>query len=766
MPAIASAPGRRTATVLAAGLLVAPFLAGCGGEEDPSEGKSGSARDLSVAEREQVRFGGTLRWAVDAAPVTLNAYQDDADAATDRIAAATLPALFTLDSRGRPQLNTDYLESAEVTEREPQQVVVYRLNPKARWSDGTPLSAADFAAQWHALGGGDGGYWAARAAGYDRIHKVEPGKEEGRVRVTFARPYADWRSLFTPLYPRSVTGEPKAFNTTSRTKLPVSAGPFAVKGGTLDPTSDSVTLERNTAWWGERAKLDSLVLKAVPPAERGDALAAGELDVAEIRQPVADRIAKAARPRTAGAQEHGTASDDAKAAEEDEKDEKDAAEEEQEAEKDGSGGADEKKEAGEKAEAAKERERLRRYTVRRAYAPSYVQLALNGTSGPLRDERVRRAVAQALDREALARAVHRPAGLPVRALGSHLRMYDQAGYHDNSAAVGEATTASASGLLAEAGWKGGPAVPSTGDGTDAAGAATAGQADADAAKNGTGDGDARRAGAARPVRAPAFTGVASSSERGRAAVLRQAAHADARAAKAAKKKGGKNAKKLAEAAEASLAAATEASDALDTLLHAEANLLRLKEGRELELRMVLPAGDGSEQIRRTGERIVAMLQRVGVGVEVTRVPDGAFFQDHLASGDFDLALYGWPATAYPATDTRSIFAKPVASPDGSLLIEQNFTRVGTDQVDQLFEQAVTELDDEEREELIRRIDARVWAAAGSVPLFQPPQLVAVARSLGNAGAFGLETPRYQDIGHARPARAQEGASAAPARSGQ
>ena len=76
------------------------------------------------------------------------------------------------------------------------------------WSDGREIGAADFVAQWRALSGKDSAYWTARNAGYDRIEKIERGKNDLEVKVTFAKPYADWRSLFTPLYPKDVTGHP------------------------------------------------------------------------------------------------------------------------------------------------------------------------------------------------------------------------------------------------------------------------------------------------------------------------------------------------------------------------------------------------------------------------------------------------------------------------------------------------------------------------------------------------------------------------------
>jgi peptide/nickel transport system substrate-binding protein len=92
----------------------------------------------------------------------------------------------------------------------------------------------------------------------------------------------------------------------------------------------------------------------------------------------------------------------------------------------------------------------------------------------------------------------------------------------------------------------------------------------------------------------------------------------------------------------------------------------------------------------------------------------------------------------------------VAATDGSLLVEQNYTRVGTDHIDQLFDEAVSELDEKAARDLMKEADARIWAAAGSIPLYQRPQLVATDKKLANAGAFGFGAPHYQDIGFKKP----------------
>ncbi|MDJ0385424.1 ABC transporter substrate-binding protein [Streptomyces sp. G-G2] len=824
---------RRSLALLTSGVLALPLLAGCGADDDG--GPAAAGPDISAATRDRVADGGAVRWAVDSLPETLNTFQADADATTGRIAGAVLPHLFVMDGKGRPAANPDFLEKAEVIEREPKQVVLYKLNQQAVWSDGREIGAPDFVAQWRALNGKDSAYWTARNAGYDRIEKIERGANDLEVKVTFAKTYTDWRSLFSPLYPKQVTGSPEAFNEGARGALKVTAGPFGL--GAVDKKAGTVALSRNPRWWGRPAKLDSLVLTAVPRAERPAALAAGKLDLAEIDRTGADRIALAHRDAgqsRGGAPAHGPGAsvtaaqatlswalafgaDEGKAQAEQET----------------------RKKNTEAASAyADQQKALRSFTVRKSLEPAYTQLAMNGASGPLSDERVRRAVARALDRQTLTEIVLKPLGLPAHPVGSHVALAGQRAYVDNSDALGGQDTQAAQALLADAGWrKGGkltepegakagsesdkkddgktpakPAAPAAapgaaadGDGTGNDGLYIVGQDDRNGARppaalnpalrpvplpalrpgdrparpadesahrpegpvephaGGVPEGEYRHAPDGEIVDADRFAaGVQQPSpvlaavplaEQQEAALLAQAARA-AQAAVAVDD--GKRSPALdAEMAPAEDQAEGKASPAPAPAKHTvrTSGAMLAKDGKPLTLRFVLPSGPGSEALRTVGERISQMLQKVGVSTELTKVPDESFFKDHIASGQYDLALYSWPATAFPATDARPIFVKPEPAADGSLLVEQNYTRVGTDRIDQLFDQALGELDEEQSRELMRKADARIWAAAGSIPLYQRPELVAAKPSLMNAGAFGLGAPRFQDIGWAKPAGA-------------
>src|SRR5690606_24460420 len=82
------------------------------------------------------------------------------------------------------------------------------------------------------------------------------------------------------------------------------------------------------------------------------------------------------------------------------------------------------------AKYARQQKALTGFEVRKSLEPAYTQLALNGADGPLADERVRRAVARALDRRALAETVLEPLGLPAQPVGSHLALAGQAAYAD------------------------------------------------------------------------------------------------------------------------------------------------------------------------------------------------------------------------------------------------------------------------------------------------------------------------------------------------
>ena len=284
-------PAKRTTAAAAVLVLACSALAGChGGSSKKSSGQasgrapgaaSATAYDINPVPRDKVVDGGTLRWPLNQIPPNLNYNEVDGTLLdTTHVVDAVLPELFFFDAEAVPSLNTNYLVSAELTTHDPKQVVTYKLNPKAAWSDGNPITETDFEAQWKASRGTDPAYRISSSNGYEKIESVAKGADDREVVVTFSQPYADWKGIFSPLYPAQTNSDPKAFNEDWVGKMPLTAGPFKFEG--LDQTAKTLTVVRDDKWWGERPKLDRIVYRAIPADAQTDALINGEIDFMDV----------------------------------------------------------------------------------------------------------------------------------------------------------------------------------------------------------------------------------------------------------------------------------------------------------------------------------------------------------------------------------------------------------------------------------------------------------------------------------------------------
>jgi peptide/nickel transport system substrate-binding protein len=78
--------------------------------------------------------------------------------------------------------------------------------------------------------------------------------------------------------------------------------------------------------------------------------------------------------------------------------------------------------------------------------------------------------------------------------------------------------------------------------------------------------------------------------------------------------------------------------------------------------------------------------------------------------------------------------------------------VGSDEIDQLFDQANHELDRSKAIALANKVDELIWQEVHSLTTYQRPELVACKKTLANFGAFGFATPwAYQNIGWVKAA---------------
>jgi peptide/nickel transport system substrate-binding protein len=176
--------------------------------------------------------------------------------------------------------------------------------------------------------------------------------------------------------------------------------------------------------------------------------------------------------------------------------------------------------------------------------------------------------------------------------------------------------------------------------------------------------------------------------------------------------------------------------------------VRTKGGKPLEIAFVIPAGVATS--KQVAELIQNMLGQIGASVKLNTVPINDFFDKYITTGQFDVTVFSWIGTPYPISSTKSVYAKPTKNAKGELSIQQNYARVGSDEIDQLFDQANHELDRSKAIELANRADALIWQEVHSLTTYQRPELVACKKTLANFGAFGFATPWvYQNIGWAK-----------------
>jgi peptide/nickel transport system substrate-binding protein len=178
------------------------------------------------------------------------------------------------------QQDPDQIESGTSTIVAGQQVVDLKINPKAVWADGQPITADDYKFTFDDTKSADpkqGGCAALLGTtGADQVEKVDVVSDK-EIKFTFKKgqPFADWKGFFaggsgsTPLLAKHIMdkGSPTA-NCDAITKgwpvkdgIPLGNqnGPWLVLPKNVDVASKTVTLVPNPKYWGAKPKLARIV---------------------------------------------------------------------------------------------------------------------------------------------------------------------------------------------------------------------------------------------------------------------------------------------------------------------------------------------------------------------------------------------------------------------------------------------------------------------------------------------------------------------------
>lgn len=366
---------RTLRAVTGAALVVGLTLTSCsgGGETAPSPGGNaelGATNDINPQDPATLQDGGVLRLSLSGYPPNFNTLHIDGNLGElGSLLRPTMPRAFVISPTGEASVNEDYFTNVELTKTDPQEVT-YTINPKATWSDGTPITWEDIASQINATKGVDPAYRIASPNGSERVANVTRGVDDRQAIITFASHYADWKGMFAGnsfLYPKSVTANPEAFDKSQLDAPGPSAGPFLVSG--IDKGAQRITLTRNPKWWGTPPKLDSITYTVLADAAKIPALQNNAIDAVGLASLDDLTIAR----------------------------------------------------------------RINGVSIRRAPANSWYHFTFNGAPGSiLADPALRAAVIKGIDRQAIADISQRGMVDTPRPLNNHIYLAGQEGYQDNS----------------------------------------------------------------------------------------------------------------------------------------------------------------------------------------------------------------------------------------------------------------------------------------------------------------------------------------------
>ena len=271
--------------VLGAGLLVlsacAPTKTDTGPTTDPN---SLPLTGWTAVDPSTLTQGGTLNLATSDTPTGVGSWNPNtglgANAEAVVVESPTAGSPVRIKTDGSWEADPNYATSVALVSDSPQ-VVEVKLNEKAVWEDGTPITASDYMATFAALSGKDSSFDIASSAGFDKVTAFDV-KSDYDFTFTFGTPYADWANLLVAAaVPKAIASDAKAWSTGFADKPLPSSGPFIYTG--VDNTAFTFTATPNPKWWGDKPKLDKITFTKIDQETQAQSFANSELQAVDVQ---------------------------------------------------------------------------------------------------------------------------------------------------------------------------------------------------------------------------------------------------------------------------------------------------------------------------------------------------------------------------------------------------------------------------------------------------------------------------------------------------
>ena len=282
---------RRTLLTGAVALGTVGLLAACGGnKKNETNSALGAGDDISKAvsfnpkDRSELKEGGELRLAFNGIPENFNPFNTNGYTSGSIAIQAAMNSAYAggykYDYTGKPSLNTDYVTEYKAETKNGVQTVTFKINPKAKFNDGTPIDIESVRAAHKIFTAPAGEYQVTDAPMWKQVKSVEEDGDKFSVKVTMEKPYYPIDGGFiitTFIHPALV--DKKLFNDGFINK-PLDkywAGPFKVEN--WDTSQKSLILTRNDKWWGQKPLLEKISIRSLGEAASLAAFKNSEIDV-------------------------------------------------------------------------------------------------------------------------------------------------------------------------------------------------------------------------------------------------------------------------------------------------------------------------------------------------------------------------------------------------------------------------------------------------------------------------------------------------------
>jgi len=275
-----------TAALGAVGLLSACGNGSASSEKTKAAGAGANIEDLyniNAQDVNSLKKGGTLRLPAGSIGPNFNFYTQSGNTSDNVNVMSTISqaGMWNLDFDGTYKLNTDFAVSFEHSKKGDKVQVAVKLNPKAVFNDGTPITYKALQSTWNIFKSLDNGYNIVSSGIYEFVESVEKGEDDYSAIVTFSKPFYPLQSLFSEILHPALEDVELFNNGFDKPLDKYWAGPYKVQE--WNTAERYLRVERNPAWWGTQPLLDTITWYEIEDsAEERASFKTGELDVVNV----------------------------------------------------------------------------------------------------------------------------------------------------------------------------------------------------------------------------------------------------------------------------------------------------------------------------------------------------------------------------------------------------------------------------------------------------------------------------------------------------